>query len=193
MKRLTDNQQKTLLHLVFEGMEVTRWNVMGKHAGIIVKNDFHKMKYALNVKHWNTCLPPAFCFSAPAPAPEHKIKRFIENHFSNLRKMITKNDWVHADKVIHLNKSNKSLILFNLTGIGSHYAHIVLPKQADPYISCFQLIDAVEQKTVDSFKSLVSDEVTSNIGIKNSRRLFRMNPEKRTASYLRYYQISQDK
>jgi len=188
----TDNQQRTLLNLVLEGIEVVRWNVMGKNTGIVIRNDSQKIKYALDVKHWNAHLPPSFNYKSKglSPSPEYKVRKLIREYFISIKNMLTKNEWIKCDDVINLNEK-ESIALFNLSGIGSHYVIVDLPLQADPYISCHQLIDAAERNVLKRFKSMVEAETISNIGKKNTHKLFNADPEKRTMMYLKMYQQCQ--
>ena len=181
----TDNQQKTFLNLALTGIEVVRWSVMGKHTGLIVRNDFEKLKYPLDLKHWNAYLPPSFEMNSKG-SPEDKVRNLIRNHFNSIRNMVTKNEWIKCDDVINLNEK-ESIALFSLTGIGSHYVIVDLPPQADPYISCYQLIDAAEKKVFRDFRTMVEAEVTSNIGKKSAYKLFNADPDKRTMMYLKMY------
>ena len=188
--RLTDNQQRTLLNLVLNGIEVVNWNVMKKHCGLAIRNEFETIKYPMRTQQWNAHIPPSFDFSFKDFTPEGKIHKFILAHFNAIRKMVTKNEWIKCDDVINLNEK-ESIALFNLSGIGSHYVIVDLPLQADPYISCHQLIDAAEKKVLKRFKSMVEAEVISNIGKKNTHKLFNADSEKRTMMYLKMYQQCQ--
>ncbi len=186
MIQLTDKQQRTFLNLALNSIEVKRWCIMKSYTGIIVKNDFQKVRYALDPKHWNTNLPVALCYNAPQPSPESKVRLFIKSHFQEIREMTVNNGWVHCDQVKHL-KNGRTLVSFNLTGKGSHAVTIDLPTNADPYVSCHQIIDAAEEKIIRRFKSLVKEEVISNIGFENAKKLFNSAPHKRTSLYQRMY------
>jgi len=186
MIQLTDKQQRTFLNLALNSIEVKKWCIMRSYTGIIVNNDFQKVRYALDPKHWITNLPVALFYNAPQPSPESKVRILIKRHFDEIREVVAVNDWVLCDQVFKL-KNGKTLVSFNLTGQGSYDVTVDLPSNADPYVSCHQIIDAAEEKITSRFKSLVKEEVISNIRFENAKKLFNSAPQKRTSLYQRMY------
>ena len=185
--KATDKQQRTLIDLALNSLEVVNWSVMGKCTGIVVRNEFKTLKYPMDIKHWNTHLPPSFDINSKGPSPEYKIRKFIKDHFAAIRKLVTKNEWLICDDIIELDET-ESIVLFNLTGVGSHYVISNIPATTDKYISCNQFLDAAERKLIRNFRQRIEAEVVSNIGKINATKLFNADPEKRTMMYLRMYQ-----
>ena len=185
MLQQTDKQQRTFLNLALNNIEVVRWSIMRGFTGIIVKNDFQKVRYTLDPKHWNTNLPVALYCNAPEPSPESKIRKLIKRHFNEIREMMPVNDWVHCDQVLYIGQG-KSLVSFNLER-GNCILEVDLPRNADHYVSCHQIITAAQEKITRKFRILVKDEVISNIGLSNAKKLFNSATIKRTSLYLRMY------
>jgi hypothetical protein len=184
---MIDKNQTSVLALIFNSIHFERWQVLGKNTGFYLKDDFGKrVHYALNPIHWNTNLPPAFYWDAPAPSPEYRLQKMVDDHFESIEKLLAKNDWLKPTKSI-IGRQGTAL-LFSVTGLSSHAVTCPYELGDEDMISCKQLIILVKEELLKKIRTLINEEILGKIGKVNYQDLKHCELHQRTHKFLRLMQ-----
>lgn len=186
MTNKIDRTQKTVLSLIFRGLQFKEWHVNGHFVGYKLINDLgEEVRYALSPKFWNTNLVPGLEWNqAMLPSPEAKIKQMINRYFADIDSLIEVNDWLNPSYSIK-DPNGSTILFFSITGINSH--HVSCPyKLGDAnMISCRQLLQLYKSEFTKGVVRKINNTLKEILGEKQYREFRDIPIEDRPRAYLR--------